>query len=173
MAKILIIQGSLSSRSKTALLVDLAMDAFKARKADVDILDLRRLDMQFCDGRELKAYNGDVQKAYRMMEAAEGYVFGMPVYCWSLSGALKNLIDLTAGAMENKMAGIMCNAGSSRAYLVSSDLVKILSFESAVLTVHPIVSSSSEDFENGQLANKKVLEKINAMSDALLASLSQ
>ncbi|MFQ5449853.1 MAG: NADPH-dependent FMN reductase [Nitrospinaceae bacterium] len=172
MARIVIVQGSLSTHSKTAVVVAETERILRTRNADFETLDLRSLDLQFCDGRAIQDYNADMRGAYRLMESADGFIFGMPVYCWSVSGVVKNLIDITAGAMENKAAGLLCNAGGTKSFLASSDLVKILSFESGVLTVHPIVYSCSDDFEDGQLTEPKVLLKIETMVDALLKILT-
>ncbi len=171
MAKILIVQGSLSPHSKTATVVNEAEKILQARKIDCDLMDLRSLNLQFCDGSRLSDYNPDVQEAYHRVEAADGYIFGMPVYCYSVSGPLKNFIDLTSGAMENKVAGIICNAGGARSFMASADLVKILLYESNVLTVQPIVGTVGQDFENGRLINPKVVSKLQGMIEALLARL--
>mgnify|MGYP001296316130 FL=1 len=98
-------------------------------------------------------------------------IIGMPVYCYSVSGPLKNLIDITSSAMENKVAGILCTTGSSMSYLASADLAKILAYESQVLSVQPVVCSSYEDFKNGKLESQKVHDKLNAMIEALISLL--
>ncbi len=167
MPKLIVIQGSLSQDSKTAVVVRETERILKDRGLDFETLDLRALEMEFCDGRPLAEYNADMQRVYGLMNEADGFIFGMPVYCWSVSGALKNLIDITAGAMNNKVAGILCNAGGNRSFLASSDLVKILLYESGVLTVHPTVYSTAEDFDDGRLVNPKVVGRIEGMVDAL------
>ena len=63
---------------------------------DCQILDLRSFDMQFCDGRKLVDYNLDTQKVFQMINEADGFIIGMPVYCYSVSGPLKNFIDITS-----------------------------------------------------------------------------
>jgi len=167
MSKIVIIQGSLNKDSKTALVVAETEKVLRSRKLDFETLDLRSLKMQFCDGRNLSDYNGDMQNAYRLLQSAEAFIFAMPVYCWSVSGVVKNLIDITAGALENKVAGILCNAGGNRSFMASADLIQVLYYESGVMTVHPIVYTSYEDFKDGELIAEKPLAKIPAMIDAL------
>lgn len=173
MPKIVLIQGSLSPESKTALVVAETEKVLAAKEIEFETLDLRSLDMQFCDGRSLKDYNADMQKAHRVLDSADGFIFGMPVYCWSFSGALKNFIDITAGALEHKVAGILCNAGGSHSFMASSDLVRVLFYESGVMTVHPIVYTNAGDFEDGQLTGEKALSKIVVMADALLEQLPE
>ena len=152
MPKILIIQGSLNPNSKTAIVAKAAEKILQGlENVDCETLDLRSLDMQFCDGRKLQDYNSDAQKAYKMVDGVDGMIIGMPVYCYSVSGPLKNFIDIIASAMENKPAGILCTAGSSMSYLASSDLAKILAYESHVLSVQPVVCSSYEDFKDGKI----------------------
>jgi NAD(P)H-dependent FMN reductase len=171
MSKIVIVQGSLNPESKTALVVKGTEKVLEARSIDFETLDLRSLELQFCDGRSLSDYNGDMQRAYRILESADGFIFGMPVYCWSMSGVVKNLIDITASALENKAAGILCNAGGNRSFMSSADLINVLYYESGVMTVHPIVYTSYDDFTDGQLVAEKPLAKIPTMIDALMKQL--
>jgi NAD(P)H-dependent FMN reductase len=168
MSKIVIVQGSLNPDSKTAVVVKETEKVLKTRNIEFETLDLRSLELQFCDGRSLKDYNEDMQRAYRVLESADGFILGMPVYCWSMSGVVKNLIDITAGALENKVAGILCNAGGNRSFMSSGDLINVLYYESGVMTVHPVVYTSNEDFTDGKLIAEKPLAKIPTMIDALM-----
>lgn len=171
MSKIVIVQGSLSAESKTAIVVKETEKVLKTRNIEFETLDLRSLELQFCDGRSLQDYNEDMRRAYRVLESADGFIFGMPVYCWSMSGVVKNLIDITAGALENKVAGILCNAGGNRSFMSSGDLINVLYYESGVMTVHPVVYTSYEDFKDGQLVTDKPLAKIPTMVTALMKQL--
>ena len=167
MSQVVLIQGSLNKESRTAILVDHAVKEIKRAGLEVTVLDLRNIQMEFCDGRSLKEYHLEVQQAYQAMEEADAFVIGMPVYCYSVSGPLKNFIDITSGAMEKKIAGILCNAGGNRSYMASADLSNILAYESHVTTVQPIVFSSYEDYGEQTLTGDKVKSKIQEMVDHL------
>jgi NAD(P)H-dependent FMN reductase len=80
---------------------------------------------------------------------------------------LKNFIDITSGAMEKKIAGILCNAGGNQSYMASADLCKILAYESHVTTVQPIVYSCYDDYEDQTLTSDKVKSKIQELVDQL------
>jgi multimeric flavodoxin WrbA len=41
-----------------------------------------------------------LQDAYKRIEDAEAIIFGMPVYQYSMSGVLKNFVDICGGAMK-------------------------------------------------------------------------
>ena len=167
--KVLIIQSGLNPKSKTAVVVGEAEKILNSLdEVDCQILDLRYFDMQFCDGRKLIDYNSDTQEAFEMINDADGFIIGMPVYCYSVSGPLKNLIDITSSAMEKKVAGILCTTGSPMSFLASSDLAKILAYESHVFSVQPVVCSSYEDFKDGKLKSRKVKEKLKNMIEVLL-----
>ena len=168
MPKLILIQGSLNPNSKTALILSEVAKILEEKKIDYEIIDLRKLKLEFCDGRDLKDYKEDLKNAYELIESASGYVIGMPVYCYSVSGVLKNFLDITCGAMENKCAGIVCNAGGIMSYLASSDLMKILSYEVHVLTVQPTVYAHGNDFKDGKIVNEKVLHKANHMVENLI-----
>lgn len=132
------------------------------------MIDLRNLKMEFCDGRETDEYSKDLQDAYFQIKNARVVVIGMPVYCWSVSGPLKNFLDITAEAFEKKPIAIACNAGSPFAYLAASDLMKILSFESKALPLQPIIKTSAKDFEGREkLISPKVFEKMAELSDTI------
>jgi FAD reductase [NAD(P)H] len=167
MSQVVLIQGSLNKESRTAILVDHTAEEMKRSGLKTTTLDLRNIQMEFCDGRSLKEYHPDMQQAYQAMEKADAFVIGMPVYCYSVSGPLKNFIDITSGAMEKKIAGILCNAGGNRSYMSSADLSNILAYESHVTTVQPIVYSSSEDYDDHMLTGDKVQSKIREMVDHL------
>ncbi len=163
MPRVILIQGSLNKESRTAVLVQHAEEELKLAGLETGLLDLRNIQMEFCDGRPLKEYHPEVQQAYQIIEHADAFIIGMPVYCYSVSGPLKNFIDITSGAMEKKVAGILCNAGGNRSYMASADLSNILAYESHVTTVQPIVYSSYEDYDDQILTGEKVKAKIREM----------
>lgn len=169
MPKIILIQGSLNPDSNTARLVAATARELEARQVEHEIIDLRDLDMQFCDARPMKDYNDDTKTVHKKLMDAQGFIFGMPVYCYSLSGALKNFIDIHSSAMEKKYAGILCNAGGKASYMALADLERILAFESHVTTVQPPVFTTYEDYEENELSSEKTRNKIRDMLDHLLA----
>ncbi|MDO8571136.1 MAG: NAD(P)H-dependent oxidoreductase [bacterium] len=165
---ILLIQGSLNPRSKTAVLVDEVAKILKERGVRHDIIDLQKLDIEFCDGRPLQKYSETTQYVYKMVEEADGYIFGMPVYCYSISGALKNFIDIMSDGMWKKAAGVLCHSGGLRSYLASVDLIKILSYESHVVSMQPIVHTYKESFKHEKVDDDAIFVLMNEMIDALL-----
>lgn len=168
MSKLTLIQGSLNADSKTALLLDEIIKILKEKSIKYDLIDLRKIKLEFCDGRKLEQYNSELQNAYKLMEESKGYIIGMPVYCYSVSGPLKNFLDITCGTMEKKFVGIACAAGGAMSYLASADLMKILSYEVHAISVQPTVYASGGDFKDGKIVNEKILYKAKDMVERLM-----
>lgn len=168
MTNIVLIQGSMKPDSRTAVAVAEVALQLAERKIDHEIIDLRTIEMPFCDGRDLQKYPQPVLDAYARLEKANGYVVGMPVYQYSIAGPLKNFLDIALDAMQGKVTGIVCNSGGARSYLAAADLMKCLSFEGDVTTVQPIVHTTKEDFRDGKLTNVDLRPRMGRMLDALL-----
>jgi len=60
----------------------------------VTYIDLRNIKMELCDARSLEQYSDDLQKVFAKLQEQEAVIFGMPVYQYTMSGVLKNFIDI-------------------------------------------------------------------------------
>ena len=80
MQKVVIIQGSLNPKSKTAIVAQEAEKILhRFDGIDCQILDLRYFEIQFCDGRKLQDYSSDTKKVYEMIQESHALIIGMPV----------------------------------------------------------------------------------------------
>lgn len=104
--------GSLRPESSTQRALDVALAAAESAGAKVEALSLRDFDLPFCDGRsEEDTYGGDVARFRDIVAAADAILLGSPEYHGSLSGVLKNAIDLLGTAhMRGKMIGVLATA---------------------------------------------------------------
>lgn len=168
MVKIVCIKGSLNKESRTSILIDEVIVSLEKKKIKVEVIDLRDINLEFCDGRPTEEYNADMQKALKTIKNADAEIIGMPVYQYSIAGPLKNFLDITTEAFNYKVVGIAMNSGGIRSYLAADHLMRVLSFEAWALPIMPIVHTQIKDFENNKIKNEKVLEKIEQMTDALL-----
>ena len=168
MKHIVIVQGSLRPESRTALVAAETKKRLEAKGAKVTLLDLREEKLEWCNGSNADQYSAETQEHEELIKSADGIIFGMPVYCYSVSGVLKNFIDLHSRALDYKVAGILATAGGEKSYIASADLIKILSYECHTLTVQPTVYSWSGDYDGEKITNGKVLEKLDKMIETLL-----
>jgi len=156
--KVILISTSLSATSKSALLIQSTAEQLKT----AEVIDLRQLSIPFCDGRKIEDYSKEIQLLFKTIEEADALVFGFPIYCYSISGVLKNFIDIFSHAMNGKRFGICAAAGSKLSYLAIADLHKIMQFQSNAIGVHPAVVADYTDFENDK-PSLDIQERIQRM----------
>ncbi|MDD9953849.1 MAG: NAD(P)H-dependent oxidoreductase [Candidatus Woesearchaeota archaeon] len=165
---IIVIQGSLNENSRTAIVVQETVKHLKEQNIEHELIDLREHELPFCNSPKIETYDENTQALYKKLEKAKGYIIGMPVYQYSVSGVVKNFIDLMAGAMYYKPVGIICNSGGVRSYLASAELMKSLSFEVWSICVQPTIHTWSGDFEDGKIKNDKAIAKLPIMVENVL-----
>ncbi len=166
--KIVLIQGSLGKNSRTVLIINEIARSLSEKQILHDTIDLASIKLEFCDGRPLEEYNDDLKQAYQLLKDADGYIIGMPVYQYSVSGPLKNFLDIVSGAMKEKPFGVACISGGIRSYLASADLMKILSFEVSAIPIQPTIHAYEDDFSKDTIVNKKIYEKIEKLIENLV-----
>lgn len=169
MKTILFIQSSLSPDSRSFLLLQKTMELAQRHEVQTELLDLRQLDLPFCDGRALSDYSQELHPIYEQIEKADYIVFGAAIYCYSISGPLKNFIDLFSKAFRNKRFGICAAAGSKMSYLATSDLVRILGYESNATGIQPMVLTDYNDFKEGEIVDPTIVDRIERMLLALIS----
>ena len=116
MKKIILLQPSLRKSSLTAEILQefqnllVGNEYFRSQNIGIETIDLREKNLEFCDGRELSAYNSDVQEIYQQLKSADIIILGFPVYHYAISGVLKNLLDICGEALTGKRVGVIISA---------------------------------------------------------------
>ena len=168
MKKITVIQSSLRKDSNTAIVARKFAEQCDGLGLHVKYVDLRDVKRDLCDARPLEEYSQDIQNVYRIMDESEAVIFGMPVYQYSMSGVLKNFIDICGKALETKSVGIIVNAGGPNCYMASQDLFNALQYEYATTNIMPTPYTWSMDFKNWEIVNEKVLSKLEELASKLI-----
>ena len=109
---ILTICGSIRTDSTTAIALAVASESASGAGANVRTLQLGTLDLPFCDGRnDERSYGGDTTQFIDAVEWADGLLIGSPNYHGSLTGVLKNALDLLGpDAIRDKLVGLIATA---------------------------------------------------------------
>lgn len=168
MKKITVVQSSLRKESNTSIVCRAFAEKCDALWIHVHYVDVRDVKMDFCDGRALEEYSTDIQKVYEIIDWSEAVVFGMPVYQYSMSGVLKNFIDICGKAVAGKPIGVIVNAWGPNCYMASQDLFNALQFEYATTNIMPTPYTWSADFGDGKMINEKVLWKLDELAGSIL-----
>jgi FMN reductase len=154
MTTVLGVLGSVTppGRLSAALSVLLATLRTQAGPPDTALLDLAEVQLVFADGRRPDEVGGDTARVVAQIGGADALIFASPVYRASMTGALKNLLDLLpVETLQGKVCGIVAMGATPHHFLgVESHLRDVLAWFGAV--VPPVsVYLTAADFENGAL----------------------
>ena len=139
------ISSSPRRSGNTVTLLEKVLAGARAEGAETELLSLSGKQIQPCDAcnscfKTANCHiNDDMAAVYEKMIAADGIIFGAPVYFYGMPAQLKALIDRTyapppgGGRMVNKVGGIVVVAGSVGVI----DVVKDLYFYFAVNRMLP------------------------------------
>jgi FMN reductase len=110
--KVVVLVGSMRECSTSRDALRLAAEGARLSGAEVAWLDLRLLGLPFCDGRDDVDSYGEGVSAFRAaVAAADALLVGSPEYHGSMSGALKNAVDLLGiEPLKGKMVGLLAVA---------------------------------------------------------------
>jgi FAD reductase [NAD(P)H] len=165
--KLLGISGTIIG-SKTLAVVEKVIE--RARRLDpqieTEILDLKKFNVQFCDGRHPGLYEGDTRRVIEMVSAADGYIIGTPIFQASLSGALKNLFDLVpSSAFRNKVIGFIATGGTYQHYLVIENQLKPIAGYFRAYTAPDYVYVHADHFnQNNEIIDADVLMRLEILA---------
>lgn len=112
-------------KSQTLRLVQAVLDGAKSEGAEIEIVDVCKLDIKFCNACQVCYKTGectkkdDFQDLYQKILAADGLVLGSPNYLHSVTAQLKTLIDRMTDAIHcqlltGKYTVNVATAGSPR-----------------------------------------------------------
>ncbi len=106
------ISGSLRAGSYTRRAVEAALAGAAESGAQTRLIDLNGYNLIFRAGQDETGYPSDVARLRAEIKQADGIILGTPEYHGSLSGVLKNALDLMGfDEFEGKMIGLVGVSG--------------------------------------------------------------
>lgn len=168
MVKIVGISGSLRPGSHSQQALQLVASRLEALGASVEILDLRTLNLPFCDG---SPDYPDVERLRNAVKQANGLVLATPEYHGSLSGVLKNVLDLMSfDQLSDKVAGLISVLGGQSNSNSLNDLRVILRWVHAwVIPEQVAIGQAWQAFgKDGKLLDEKLSQRFDQFAESLL-----
>lgn len=166
--KVLGICGSMRPDSATAKAVQLALLGASEAGAEVEFYDIAENGLPFCDARDDEStYPESVHSFRQKIRETQGIIIGTPEYHNSMTGALKNALDLCSfEEFEHKMIGVIGVAGGAMGAINSiNHLRTVMRGIGAWVVPHQVSISHSETlFDiNGSLNDKALHERIKKL----------
>lgn len=163
--KILGISGTLVG-SKTSVLVKILAENLQKKLpgVEVEFLDLKEYQLDFCDGRPIEKYSEDTQKVIEKISEADAYIIGTTILHGSMPGVLKNLFELVPMQhFSNKCVLFAATGGNHLHYLAIENYVKPVANYLKMFTYPEYVFATSADFNEQNDLHEKNSNELNEL----------
>jgi FMN reductase len=149
-AGILVVLGSVTPPGRMHRALNGALERFVGNGGSASLLDLGTVTIGFADGRPLEALRDDTRTAVEAVTSASGVILASPVYRGSLTGALKNFLDvLPIEGLRQKPVGLVAMGATAHHFLgTASHLRDVCSWFGALVAPTDVYLTSA-DFADG------------------------
>ncbi|MEM8780029.1 MAG: NADPH-dependent FMN reductase [Cyanobacteria bacterium P01_G01_bin.49] len=171
MVKFAAINGSLRPDSYSAKAIQVAIARIEALGGEVEFLDLRTMNLPFCDGGKEYSDYPDVKKLRQIVKAADGLILGTPEYHGSVSGVIKNALDLMSfDELSGKVAGLISVLGGQTNSNALNDLRLIMRWVHGwVIPEQIAIGQAWQAFnEEGKLLDEKLSQRFDSFATSLV-----
>ena len=171
MVKIVGIGGSLRPSSLSLQALEIVAERLEAIGAEVEILDLRTLKLPFCNGGNEYPEYPDVERMQQTVKEADGLILATPEYHGSVSGVMKNALDLMSFEhLDGKVAGFISVLGGQSNSNAVNHLRLILRWVHAwVIPEQIAIGKAWNAFSNdGKILDERLSERFDKFAQSLV-----
>lgn len=151
--------GSAAKSHRTRALIEAALEGAKEFRGTtaVRLIDLSETQLEFCDGRPVEQYSEATRGTLQVVREAGAFLFGTPMYRGTLTGSLKNLIDLIPkDYISGKAAGLIATGASDHHYLGLDIGMRTIMAFFQVHTVPGILYGGRFEVKDGKILDPKL-----------------
>lgn len=173
MVKIVGIAGSLRPQSYSHLALQAASGRITALGAQMEILDLRQMQLPFCNGEKEYPDYPDVEKLRNAVSRADGLILSTPEYHGSASGVMKNALDLMSfDQLSDKVTGLISVLGGQSNSNALNDLRVIMRWVHAwVIPEQIAIGQAWSAFgKDGKIMDEKLSQRFDQFAESLVSS---
>ncbi len=171
--RLVAIGGSLRPESHTYQALEDVARRIRDRGVELEILDLRQMTLPFCDGSGDYSDFPDVARFQQVVKQADGVILATPEYHGSLSGVLKNALDLLSfEQLEGKVLGLISILGGTDNSNALNHLRLIARWVRAwVIPEQIAVSRAWAAFDGqGQIKDEKFQERFDRFAESMIVN---
>ena len=162
MSEYLVISSSLRPGSLSRQLGELLAREFGAAGEQVD---LREFPLPLCDGETAYA-DPHVATLGAKIGAARVVLIATPIYNYDANAAVKNLVELTGSAWEDKIVGFACAAGGALSYMAIMALANSLMLDFRCIILPRFVYATGGDFGDDGVPKPEIVKRLKQLADA-------
>jgi len=156
--------GSLIANGATKKALTIALSGAAEFDAETTLLELRDMDLVFYGSVPQDEYPPDIVRLRDEIRNSQGIILATPEYHGSLSGALKNMLDLMSiDDFETKIVGLVGVAGGHIGAIHSLDTMKTIcrNLHCWVLPQEVSIANSGQAFnDDGTVTDPSLEERL-------------
>jgi FMN reductase len=164
--------GSLrGERSTTLRALRIAADEVVAAGATVDLIDLGALELPFCGGHNDTEDHLGTKDLKDRVKAADAILLGSPEYHNSMSGVLKNSLDLlSSDELRGKLFGLLGVGGGDAGAINTLGHLRyvVRGVGGWSCPAHVSIANAWKAFEGDRIADPKLEERIRSFAKELV-----
>jgi FMN reductase len=171
MIKIVGIGGSLRPESTSYQALDIAIQRVQALGVNTETLDLRQMQLPFCQGSGDYPDYPDVMRLRETVQNADGLILATPEYHGGVSGVLKNALDLMSfDQLSGKVTGLISVLGGQANSNALNEMRLIMRWVHAwVIPEQIAIGQSWKAFnDEGKLLDEKLSERFDRFAESLV-----
>jgi FMN reductase len=171
MVKIVGIGGSLRPNSYSQMALNLAAQRVEALGVEMEILDLRKMQLPFCNGEDEYPGYPDVEQLRNTVKQADGLILATPEYHGGVSGVLKNALDLMSfEQLDGKVTGLISVLGGQSNSNALNDLRLIMRWVHAwVIPEQIAIGQVWKAFSpEGKILDEKLSQRFDQFAQSLV-----
>lgn len=171
MVKIVGIAGSLRAESYTHQALSIAAQRVEALGGEVEILDLRQMNLPFCDGGDEYPEHPDVKRLQQTVKQADGLILATPEYHGGMSGVLKNALDLMSfEELSDKVVGsISILGGQSNSNSLNQIRIVMRWVHAWVIPEQIAIGQAWKAFDKeGKILDEKLSQRLDKFAQSLV-----
>jgi FMN reductase len=154
--------GSLNANGTTSKALEIALQGAAEYDAETTLLELRNFDLVFCGSVPEEEYPPDVFQLRQILRESQGIILATPEYHGSLTGVLKNMLDLMSiEDLETKIVGLIGVAGGHVGAINSLNTMKTIcrNLHCWVLPQEVSIAESARAFDDDGSVKDPALEE--------------
>ena len=160
MKHVTIIATSLNTDSKSQQLARLFQK--KLENVSSELIDLRDLDLPFAGTNEGWS-SAEAAKLKEAVERASHVVFAVPIYCYDVNAAAKNVIELIGRSFTKKVVGFICSAGGDSSYMSVMGFANHLMLDFRSVIVPRFVYANPESWDEDGSLKPELYERLTSL----------
>jgi FMN reductase len=168
MKHVLIIATSLSEDSRSQILArKFAAHLTEAGTAH-ELVDLRDLNLPLA-GKTESWEGAEIVALREKIIASSHIIFSVPIYCYDVNAAAKNVIELAGRCFTKKIVGFMCTAGGHNSYMSVMGLANHLMIDFRSVIVPRFVYVVTSDWTNETTLSPEIEDRLKLLSVDMLS----